>query len=193
MRRLRAVCWVAAAAVSAACVHNDARSSSPAVTTRVAPARPMQLSALEAAAASLTFAELFDPRSSQLRPSQRALALDGKRVRMVGFMAKLELELEASFYLTPRPVTGDEAGGGTADLPPGAVRVVLPFLKGTAMPHIDGGIEVVGRFEVGNVVDERGLASAFRIRVEPANTPQAPGPRPADERLLSKKEARHEH
>jgi hypothetical protein len=36
---------------------------------------------------------------------------------MVGFMAELELPLRGAFFLTPRPLHGDEAGGGTAELP----------------------------------------------------------------------------
>jgi hypothetical protein len=85
---------------------------------------------------------------------------------MVGFMAELEHAPQRAFYLTPRPVSCDEAGAGTGDLPIENVLVLAPFVAADAVPHVAGAVEVVGRFEVGNQVDTDGFPSSFRIHLD---------------------------
>jgi hypothetical protein len=116
------------------------------------------------AAQLLAFSELI-ASDGELGPSAAAQRLSGTRVRMVGFMAHLEIAPRGAFYLTSQPVVCDEAGGGTADLPLDSVWVAVPSLSNTELRHIDGAVEVVGRFEVGNRVDD-GFASNFRIHMD---------------------------
>ena len=118
----------------------------------------------------LQFSELVSAGTS-LAPSERALQLAGQRVRMVGFMAELELALHGAFFLTSRPVHGDEAGAGTAELPIDAVLISLPFLRERPVPHVMGAVEVVGVLDVGNRVDDDGHASNFRIQVDDPRVP----------------------
>jgi hypothetical protein len=128
---------------------------------------PVLALALAAAGpARLSFAELLEADPSQLAPSRRALELDGRRVRIVGFMAQMEIAPEGAFYLCARPVTADEAGGGTADLPVAAVRVISPASKGRPVRFIPGPLEVTGTLQVGRRAEEDGSVSHFRILLD---------------------------
>lgn len=105
--------------------------------------------------------------TATLTPSARLRALDGSRVRMRGFMATMDDPPRRSFVFTPRPVHCDEAGGGTADLPPSAIRVVVPSASGHRVPHVPGLVEVVGRLSLGRQVDEQGRTHFLQITLDP--------------------------
>lgn len=125
------------------------------------------------AAETLRHGELLAP-GPVLEPSARATSLNGKRVRMVGFMAQMEMPPRGAFYLVPRPLHVDEAGGGTADLPPQSVLVVSRSVAGQAVPFIPGALEVSGVLEIGNRADEHGHVSAIRLILdsEPLSNPR---------------------
>lgn len=113
-------------------------------------------------AAPLEFRELLDSGPA-LRPSAKALALHGKRVRVVGFMAEMEEPIPGAFYLVPRPLRLDESGGGTGDLPLESILVVVPGAEGRALPHVQGPLEGIGVLDVGNRADAQGRVSNFRL------------------------------
>ena len=114
---------------------------------------------------TLELRALFEP-GPKLKPSAAAIALAGKRVRLAGFMAELESPLKGAFYLVPRPVHCDEAGGGTADLPPESVLVTIAWSAEKLIRFVPGAIEATGTFEVGNRADEAGRTSNFRLRLD---------------------------
>ncbi len=117
------------------------------------------------AADPLDLLELLQPGTA-LAPSHKAVALAGKRVRMTGFMAQMELAPKGAFYLAPRPVSCDEAGNGTADLPPASVLVIVRSARGSEVPFMAGPLEVSGTLEVGNAADDEGRVSAFRLLLD---------------------------
>jgi len=123
----------------------------------------------ESSAASLEFRELLDSGAT-LRPSTKALALHGQRVRVVGFMAEMEEPMKGAFYLVPRPMRLDESGGGTGDLPLESILVVVPGAEGKALPHVEGPLEGVGVLDVGNRADDQGRVSNFRLSLDPSRT-----------------------
>jgi hypothetical protein len=135
-----------------------------------------------APAVTLTFPELLAPTARELKPSPRLASLTGKRVRMVGFMARMEIPPKGSFWLTAAPLVCDEAGGGTADLPPDAIRVEVPALEGQELPWTDRAVEVVGTLEVGRRVHPDTQVSSIRIVLDlqaPRSAASAdPEPRP---------------
>jgi hypothetical protein len=138
--------------------------------------------ALQPEAERLEFRDFFEPGAA-LVPTQKLRALVGKRVRLVGFMAQLELPPRGAFYLVPRPVRCDESGGGTADLPPESVLVISRSSAGQAVPFLAGALDVAGILEVGNQPDSEGRASAFRLRLDaelatelPRSAPRASAP-----------------
>lgn len=127
----------------------------------------------------LEFREFFAPSPRALRPSARLLGLIGKRVRMVGYMAQMEEPPKGGFYRCPAPVQAAEGGGGTADLPPDAVFVVVKAAAGKPLAHIPRPLLVTGVLEVGPKADEEGHVSTIRIRLDgpdwlPAPLPESP-------------------
>lgn len=114
----------------------------------------------------LTFGDFFEATSQELKPSARLLALAGKRVKLVGFMAKMEVAPKGAFYLTPRPVACDEEGGGTADLPPEAVYVLVRSSAGQEIPHTPRALEVTGLLEVGYHVESDDRVTHIRLLLD---------------------------
>jgi hypothetical protein len=111
----------------------------------------------------LSFKEFFESANGELKPSTTLLQLNGKRVRLIGFMAQMETSPIGAFYLCPRPVTCDEEGGGTADLPPESVFVIVRSLREKAMPFSPRALEVTGILEVGNRQETDGRVSFIRV------------------------------
>lgn len=122
------------------------------------------LSAVEPA--SLAFSEFFRPGAGGLQPSARLLALDGKRVRITGYMARLEEGPAGAFYLASRPVDCDEGGAGTGDLPPDAVLVLVPWASGAEIPFLPGPREVVGVLHLGPATRADGTPARIRIALD---------------------------
>ena len=122
----------------------------------------------------LSFKEFFEGTNGELKPSATLLQLNGKRVRLIGFMAQMETPPIGAFYLCPRPVTCDEAGGGTADLPPESVFVIVRSLTGKEVPFIPRAVEVTGLLEVGNRQEADGRVSFIRLVLDgPEGVPAA--------------------
>ena len=113
--------------------------------------------------AALAFSDFFRPSSSRLQPSDRLLALDGQRVRIQGFMAGMEEGPAGAFYLASRPVSCDEGGAGTGDLPPDAVLVVVPWSAGAEIRFLPGPLEVVGTLHLGAATRPDGAPARIRI------------------------------
>ena len=119
---------------------------------------------------TLSFPEFFDPDNHELKPSAKLLSLNGKRVRLVGFMARMEKPPKGVFYLCSRPVFSDESGGGTGDLPVDHVRVIMQSAKNKEIPHIARPIEVTGILEIGNREEDDGTVSAIRLLLDAPRT-----------------------
>jgi len=115
---------------------------------------------------ALAFREFFDATGSEPVLSARLRELNGKRVKLVGFMAKMEIAPKGAFYLTPRPVSCDEEGGGTADLPPEAVYVVVRSSPGEEVAFTPRALEVTGRLEVGYHVEADDRVTHIRLLLD---------------------------
>jgi len=150
---------VALGLLSLVLLSSDVSTSQPAVEGRQGGARQAQSSRAE----PLAFGELFESSPRELKPTAKLLGLDGKRVKMVGYMAQLEEPTSGAFYLTPRPIVCGEGGAGTGDLPPEVVRVVVRSRRGKPVAFIPGPLEVTGILEVGNRAEEDGSVSAIRL------------------------------
>ncbi len=111
----------------------------------------------------ISFKDFFATLNGELKPSEKLLGMNGKRVRLVGFMAQLESPPRGAFFLCPRPITCDEEGAGTADLPPESVLVIARSWKGKAIPFSPRTLEVTGILAVGNLQDEEGRVSFIRL------------------------------
>ncbi|MFO0584027.1 MAG: hypothetical protein U0229_17275 [Anaeromyxobacter sp.] len=141
----------------------------------LAAALALSLSTPPAAPAALAFDHLFVTGPSGARVAPEVEALAGRQVRLVGFAVRMEEPSLGAFYLAARPAEADESGGGTGDVPPRAVRVVVPGLEG-GLPEVAGPIEVVGRLEVGRVEEADGRVSFLRVVVDRPLTASAEAP-----------------
>lgn len=138
--------------------------------------------ALPASPEPLSFKEFFEPSARALQPTARLLGLRGKRVRLVGYMAQMDMPPKGGFYLCGSPVLATEAGGGTADLPPDAVLVVVRSAQGKALAHIPRPLEVTGVLELGFQAAEDGRASMIRVVLDPPAAGAPPSPPPSHPR-----------
>ena len=140
-------------------------------------------------ATPLSFHEMLEATPRELVPSKKLLSLNGRRVRIVGYMAKSEEEPgspaggspgvlgQSSFYLCPHPVELDESGGGTGDLPPTALRIVVPGSKGQTIRFTPRALAVEGSLMVGRHVEADGQVSFLRLILDPGrdlSPPPAP-------------------
>ena len=135
---------------------------------------------------ALSFSEFFDTTGQEPAVSGRLLQLNGNRVKLVGFMAKMEVAPRGAFYLTPRPVSCDEEGAGTADLPIEAVYVVVRSSPGLEVPYTPRALEVTGRLdyrgEVITPLDEAGVRESARRLKDKGVEAIAVGPQTGRER-----------
>ena len=157
--KYRIVAGALASALLAGVIYAGSREAT--VVAPLAAAPPPAL----APAARLAFAELLT-RGPKLAPSDKASSLTGQRVVIEGYMAQMELAPKGAFYLASRPVHCDEAGGGTADLPPDSVLVTNKLLGDETVPFISGPLEISGVLDVGNRSDAQGRAASFRLELD---------------------------
>ena len=140
-------------------------------------ATPLVLPPLQAGVTEIRFREFYDlpigPRG--LKPTQKLLALNGKRVRILGFMAKQEEPAAGMFILSPVPVSMSEAADGPADdLPATAVFVHLQTNQAEPVPYTPGPLLLTGTLAVGPMEEADGRVSAVRLLLaEPAGHLQA--------------------
>jgi len=103
-----------------------------------------------------------------LEPSTKLLGLNGKRVRIVGYMAQQESPSTGAFILSPIPVTmGDEDESFADDLPPSAIFVHLEG-SGDVVPFIPGLLKLTGVLNVGSQEEADGRVSSVRLLLDTA-------------------------
>jgi len=123
----------------------------------------LMLLALGPPVENLGFREFFEPTSRELRPSARLLSLQGHRVRLVGFIVRSEVPPTGGFFLCGSPTVATEGGGGTADLPPETVFVVVPSATRRVIPWTPRPVVVEGVLELGSRAAEDGQVSSIRV------------------------------
>jgi hypothetical protein len=117
----------------------------------------------------LKFRELFKfPIGSRgLEPSEKLIGLNGKPVRMVGYMAKEENPTAGLFILSPLPVNlGDEDESFADDLPANAVYVRMDSASNSIVPYLPGLIKLTGILQVGFEQEIDGRVSTVRLLLD---------------------------
>ena len=99
--------------------------------------------------------------------SETLRQVDGKKVRLSGYMVKHEVPTPGRFMLTPRPVQMSEHADGDADdLPAATVLVQLePSQQEWVVPHVSGLIAVTGELHLGRVEDQAGRVSWVQVQL----------------------------
>jgi hypothetical protein len=105
----------------------------------------------------------FGPRG--LEPSARLLQLDGRPVRLVGYMARQDEPSAGMFILSPLPVhMGGDDDSFADDLPASAVFVRLsPAQQTTRLPFMPGLLALTGTLQVGASDEADRRVSAVRL------------------------------
>lgn len=106
-----------------------------------------------------------------LEPTDKLLALDGKRVRIVGYMVRQSPAPKGAFLLSPLPVAlGDEDEGLADDLPPATLRIDLDAkARDLAVPMLPGLLQFTGTLHVGMRLDPAtGRATPAQLALDAA-------------------------
>ena len=132
----------------------------------------------------LKFADIFAPVGPRgLEFTAKARELEGKRVRILGYMVKTCRHDHGRFLLTPFPITlHDHEMGPADDLPPSTLFVdVPPFRRALKyIPHEPGLFLLTGKLSLGGRDELHGRRSWVRLELERPG--QGPGePVPAEE------------
>lgn len=102
-----------------------------------------------------------------LEYTAEARALDGKRVRMSGYMVRHWHEDASVFLFAEHPMVLNVAEYGLADdLPPDAVHVIQGVLPGRAPDWVRQRLVVLGRLELGPREEGDGRVSQVRLHAE---------------------------
>jgi hypothetical protein len=135
------------------------------------------LPALPGDIAELKFRDLFlmpvSPRGLELSPKLQAL--DGRRVRIVGYMALQEAPAPGFFVLAPAPVHFADASDERADdLPPATLFVHLPPAQANQVAsHQPGLLVLTGTLSVGNREHGAGRIAMVQLQLDAAPAYQA--------------------
>jgi hypothetical protein len=101
----------------------------------------------------ISFQEFFKnpvgPRG--LEPTSKLLSLNGKRVRIMGFVAEMERSNKRNIILAPMPLKPQPEEYGPADeIPAAHVLVTIPGDPNKQVPLVQGALLLTGTFSVGN-------------------------------------------
>jgi hypothetical protein len=116
----------------------------------------------------LQFAEFFGPIGDRgLEYSAKLRALEGRTVRLVGFMVREQDHAPGLFLFAGWPLSVTTKGPCSYDdSPPTAVHVRLP--TGRPVPYRPGRIVLVGRLELGPRPEADGRNSTVRLFLDAA-------------------------
>jgi hypothetical protein len=129
--------------------------------------------ALPAAAEGITDIKFRDfvklpvgPRGLELNEKIRSLA--GRRVRLLGYMARQTPPTPGMIVLSPVPVDlGDEDESLSDDLPVTATFVhLVGDWQSTPIRHVPGLLQFTGTLEIGPADEADGHVSSFRLRLD---------------------------
>jgi hypothetical protein len=144
-------------------MHVFAGAEQNAATTTTLPSLPADI-------AELKFRDFFvmpvGPHGVEMAP--KLFALDGRRVRIVGYMAQLEEPCPGFFMLVPVPINVAGASAGIVDdLPPATLFVHLPPAQAHKVAsHQSGLLVLTGTLSVGNQEEGDGRISTVRLQMD---------------------------
>lgn len=124
-------------------------------------------------ATDLKFHEFFKlPIGSRgLEPTEKLKSLAGKRIRMVGYMARQEVPTSGFFVLSPLPVTlGDEDESLADDLPVSVVFVHVKPPGDRPLAFSPGLLRITGTLSLGAFEEADGHVSSVRLQLDPELT-----------------------
>jgi hypothetical protein len=144
----------------------QARSSKSQETTRTLPPLPTGVSELK-------FSDFFVmPIGDRgLTFTEKLRGLEGKRVRILGYMVHQDQPVASGFLLAPMPAQVDQDHYGLADdLPAATIQVVMPKGNAQVVGHVSGPLLLTGTLSLGPREEADGRISNVRLLAELPNT-----------------------
>jgi hypothetical protein len=147
---------------------------------------PPKLPPLPKGVEELKFGDFFvtpvGPRGLELTDKLRQL--DGRRVRLLGYMAQEESPVPGRFLLTPIPTQIHSHDNSLADdLPPSVVHVFPPTLRDERIPYSPQLMLLTGTLSVGNRDEADGRISIARLLLDPPEKAAKTKTRPVGKRF----------
>ncbi len=136
---------------------------------------PLRLPPLPDGVAELKFNEIFQRPVGPLglEYTERAKSLDGKKVRILGFMVKQGIKMNGKLLFAPYPMITHESEYGLAeDLPPSTIVVDVPTHPDLAVPYTPGLLLLTGTLSLGPRNEPDGRVSHVRLLLDPPSHPQ---------------------
>ncbi|HLP07641.1 MAG TPA: hypothetical protein VK178_05710 [Opitutaceae bacterium] len=119
--------------------------------------------------AELKFSDFFKSPAGPLglEPTATLRALDGRRVRLLGFMVRQARPSPGVAILAPFALATNEYEYGLADdFPPNVVFVEVPRFADLAVPFTPGPLLLTGTLELGRREEPDGRVSLVRLRLD---------------------------
>lgn len=158
-----------------AAISTTATTTTPASKESANLIAPAELPPLPAGVTELKFSEFFkQPVGSRgLEMTDKARSLDGKRVRILGYMVRQEKPVPHCFLLTPLPVTlNEEEYGFSEDMPATVLHVFTDSSTPATVPFTPGLLLLAGKLTVGNRPESDGRISSVRLQLDPPTEEQ---------------------
>lgn len=123
----------------------------------------------------LKFNEFFrspiGPRGLDFTDKLRSL--DGRRIRILGYMARQAKPVDRCFLLAPIPLTLNEIEYGHADdLPATTLHVFTTEEAPAQTPYTPGPLLLTGKLSIGNRLEADGRTSTVRLFLDPPTPEQ---------------------
>ena len=139
------------------------------------PSLTQEIPPLPAGVTELKFSELFvSPIGDRgLTFTEKLRSLDGKRVQILGYMARQEQPVPGMFLFSAIPVRLNEEHYGLADdLPAATMFVFMPTQRDQVVRHAPGLMRLTGTLNIGNREEADGRISSVRLKLEAAPSGQ---------------------
>lgn len=117
------------------------------------------------------FRQPIGPRG--LEYTEKLRSLEGRRIRILGYMARQTKPVDRCFLLAPVPLTLNEIEYGHADdLPATTVHVFTMEDAPAQTPHTPGPLLLTGKLSLGNRLEADGRTSVVRLFLDPPTSEQ---------------------
>lgn len=138
--------------------------------------RAQKLPAAPEGVTDLFFDEFFKtpvgPRGLDM--TDRLTEMNGKKVRILGYMVRQSKATPWTLLLAPMPLIAHEGEFALAeDLPPSTVRVLLPRNSNPITPYTPGLLLLTGKLDIGDREEADGRHSLVRLHLDPPPAPSA--------------------
>ena len=117
------------------------------------------------------FRQPIGPRG--LEYTDKLRSLEGRRIRILGYMARQTKPVDHCFLLAPVPLTLNEIEYGHADdLPATTLHVFTTKEAPPRAPHTPGPLLLTGTLSLGNRAEADGRISTVRLQLDPPTAEQ---------------------